>query len=93
MRYTSPAVHTVVWNAKNASIASDGWNYDSPFSGCSNISTVTFGDSVKVIPNYLFFSCTGLTSVTIGNSVTTIGNGAFYNCNNLVNICGFNYDK
>jgi len=76
---SSSSLTTVVWNAKNASIASDGWNYDSPFSGCSNISTVTFGDSVRVIPHYLFTNCTGLTSVTLPNSVDTIGAQAFYN--------------
>ena len=82
----SSSLTTVVWNAKNASIASDGWNYDSPFSGCSNISTVTFGDSVRVIPNYLFRNCTGLTSVTLPNSVTTIGNDAFYGCTGLTSV-------
>ncbi len=52
----SSSLTTVVWNAKNASIASDVdvWNYYSPFYGCSNISTVTFGDSVRVIPCKLF---------------------------------------
>ena len=68
---------TVVWNAKNVSnFYSD---YNAPFSGCNNISTVTFGDSVRVIPDYLFTNCTGLTSVTLSNSVDTIGREAFYN--------------
>ena len=78
---------TVVWNAKNATTI-DGGDFSSylPFSGCSNISTVTFGDSVKVIPNYIFNGCTGLTSVNIGNNVTTIGNSAFYNCTGLTSV-------
>ena len=73
---------TVVWNAKNATIGTNVF----PFSGCYNISTVTFGDSVRVIPDYLFSSCTGLTSVTLPNNVTTIGNGTFYNCTSLTSV-------
>ena len=68
---------TVVWNAKNVSnFYSD---YNAPFRGRNNISTVTFGDSVKVIPNYIFYNCSSLTSVTLPNSVDTIGREAFYN--------------
>ena len=84
----SSSLTTVVWNAKNAFIDTDGMNsdIDSPFSGCSNISTVTFGDSVRVIPDYLFTNRTGLTSVTIGNSVTTIGGSAFARCTGLTSV-------
>ena len=84
----SSSLTTVVWNAKNAFIDTDGMNsdIDSPFYGCSNISTVTFGDSVRVIPDYLFTNRTGLTSVTIGNSVTTIGGSAFAGCSGLTSV-------
>ena len=78
---------TVVWNAKDATIGTDNYgNAYSPFYGCSNISTVTFGDSVRVIPHYFFRNCTGLTSVTIGNSVTTIGGSAFAGCTGLTSV-------
>lgn len=53
--------------------------------------TVTFGDSVRRIPNNLF--CTSnssnspkIKSVVISNNVTSIGSYAFYNCNNLTSI-------
>ncbi len=78
---------TVVWNAKDATIGTDNYgNAYSPFYGCSNISTVTFGDSVRVIPHYLFTNCTGLTSVTLPNNLTTIGYLAFYNCSGLTSV-------
>ena len=51
----SSSLTTVVWNAKNVTIEFDDWGlYFHPFSGCNNISTVTFGDSVQMIPNHLF---------------------------------------
>ncbi|MBQ8045789.1 MAG: leucine-rich repeat domain-containing protein, partial [Bacteroidales bacterium] len=75
---------TVVWNAKNVSnFYSD---YNAPFSRCNNISTVTFGDSVKVIPNYIFYGCSSLTSVNIGNNVSTVGDYAFDGCTGLTSV-------
>ena len=63
-----------------------------PFSGCDNISSFTFGDSVRYIPAYICYGLTGLTSVTIGGSVTSIGDGAFYNCSGLTSVV-FNADS
>ncbi len=51
-----------------------------PFEGCT-ATTLTIGNSVQRIPNYLFFECSNFTgSLTIPNSVTSIGIGAFRNC-------------
>ena len=47
------------------------------FQGCTALTSVTIGNSVKSIGEYAFYECTGLTSVTIGNSVTSIGGAAF----------------
>ena len=44
------------------------------------------GDSVELIPAYLFAYCKGLTSVTIGNSVTSIGGSAFSGCTGLSSV-------
>ena len=51
---------------------------DYAFSGCSGLTSVTFGNSVASIGNYAF-SRSGLNNVTIPKSVTFIGNQAFNN--------------
>ena len=47
---------------------------------------VVFGESVKEIPNDLFYDCVGLTSVTIPDSVTSIGGFVFSGCTGLVSV-------
>ncbi len=56
------------------------------FSGCTNLSSLTIGDSVQYIPSYAFSGCSGLTSLTIPDSVTSIGTGAFYDCSGLTSV-------
>ncbi|MBQ7172779.1 MAG: leucine-rich repeat domain-containing protein [Clostridia bacterium] len=56
------------------------------FYNCSNLTSVTLGDSVTSIGRYAFCRSSSLTSVTIGNSVTSIGEYAFYNCSSLTSI-------
>ena len=53
------------------------------FSSCTALSTVTFGENVKTIPDYAFYNCTGLTSVVISDGVTSIGSSAFSGCTGL----------
>ena len=60
--------------------------YDSAFSGCTGLTSVTIPDSVTSIGVSAFSSCTGLTSVTIGSGVTSIDNGSFYNCAGLTSV-------
>ena len=48
------------------------------FRSCSDLTSVTIGNSVTSINDRAFWYCSGLTSVTIGNSVTSIGYRAFY---------------
>ena len=50
-----------------------------------------FGNSVQIIPEYLFNVTTSsnrsnITSVTIGNSVESIGSSAFEGCNGLMSV-------
>ena len=59
---------------------------DYAFLGCSNLTSVTIGDSVTEIGYCTFYDCTSLESVTIGNGVTAIGVGAFYNCTSLTSV-------
>lgn len=56
------------------------------FSGCTNITSVNFGNSVTMIPSYLCYGFSGLTSISIPNSVTSIGGSSFYGCTGLTSI-------
>lgn len=51
----------------------------STFEGCTNLTSVSFGNSLKVLNG--FNGCSALTSVTVPNSVTTIG--GFCKCTSL----------
>ena len=75
---------SVVWNAENCA----GFSYDSaPFYDFrSQITSFTFGDSVKHIPANLCRGMTKLPAITIPNSVTSIGMMAFYDCSGLTSI-------
>ena len=53
---------------------------------CTNITSVTIGNSVTSIGWSAFEGCSGLTSVTIGNSVTSIGYDAFDGCIDLTSV-------
>ena len=78
---------SVVFNADSCTYAgSTSDNHTSAFNNCTNITSFTFGNNVKVIPNYLCCNLTGITSVTIPNSVTSIGNSAFSGCTGLTSV-------
>ena len=56
------------------------------FSGCSGLTSLTIGSSVRTIGFAAFRACPGLTNVTIPNSVTSIGNAAFSDCYGLTSV-------
>jgi len=61
-----------------------GWNtFNGSFSGCTNLSSVTVGNSVTSIGYQAFFQCSSLTSVTIPASVTFISETAYGFCSSL----------
>ena len=69
------SLECVTWNAENCTSAG---SVDSPiFTGCTQLTTVTFGENVTTIPAYAFYGCSGLTSIVIPESVTSIEIGAF----------------
>ena len=72
-------LQTIEYNAadvKTSSIAFEDAGWDLGVS-------VTFGETVKQIPDYLFYGCTQLTSATIPDGVTGIGAYAFWGCRKL----------
>ena len=71
----------VEWNA----VACQDFSiYNHPFD--ENITSITFGNQVERIPDYLCYKMKKLTSVTIGESVTTIGQSAFSGCSGLTSL-------
>ena len=85
---------SVIWNAENLTnnyeYSFGSFVYSPPFydsyDSSSQITSFTFGDSVRHIPAYLCYGMKNLTAVTIGNSVTSIGDGAFCKCSILTSI-------
>lgn len=69
------------WEMHSVPHASD----PSPFSGCTNLRSVVFGDNVRHIGTHMFEGC-GLTNVTIPESVYSMGYGAFAYCTALKNV-------
>ena len=59
---------------------------DNAFNSCSDLTSVTIGNSVTTIGNSAFWECSGLTSVTIPNSVTCVGDSVFSNCSGLISV-------
>ena len=71
---------SVEYNGEKYAVTSiSGWT----FYDCTNLTSVTIGNSVTSIGNYAFRYCSGLTSVTIPNSVTSIENWAFRGCSGI----------
>ena len=61
-------------------------NFYGPFEGCSALKTVTFGEGITRIPNWLFYKCSGLETIEIPETVTVIDSHAFRRCTSLTKI-------
>ena len=80
--YGCTGLTSVVFNAENCTTM--GYESYPVFAGCSNLVSLTIGESVKTIPQYAFKGCSSLTgTLTIPNSVTSIGTSAFEGCSSL----------
>lgn len=58
----------------------------SPFAKINTINSVSFGNSLKGIENYLFYKCENLSSVLLPESITSIGAMTFAECNKLTTV-------
>lgn len=65
------------------SVTTVGDNNNSVFSGCTNLTTVEFGNSVQFIGYQAFTGCKNLTNVVFPESLTTIAESAFNSCTAL----------
>lgn len=72
---------SVMFNADSCTVAGES-AISQAFSNCPNITSFTFGENVKHIPDHLCSGMNGLTTVSIPESVKCIGS-AFVSCRNL----------
>ena len=85
----------VVFNADSCSIAGGAvpisqWSFELDcFSAFPNMSSITFGNNVKMMPAYLY-SDLNPSIIELPSSVTLIPNCAFYGCTNLEKVNDFN---
>lgn len=73
----SKKLAVVNFNAENCHIADKEYL---PFTGCIALTSVNFGDNVKVVPTYGFKNCSELRFATLSNSIIEIGDEAFADC-------------
>ncbi len=59
---------------------------DSAFSFCTQLTGITFPDSLVSIGDQAFYNCTGLTAVEIPEGVARLGDSVFWKCQNLAQI-------
>ncbi len=68
-------------------ITGDMEGYSNPFGYSSSVETITFGETVERIPQYLFGnSNNGMSSITIPSWILQIGDGAFGGCQSLTDV-------
>lgn len=56
------------------------------FAGCSNLTSISFPNSLTSIGYCAFANCSGLTSISFPNSVTSIRRAAFVCCSGLTSV-------
>ena len=77
--YNCPGFTSLVFNADSCATGS--------FSRCSNVSTLTIGDNVKIIPESAFSGLSLITgTLTLPSTLMYIGGSAFSNCSGLTGL-------
>ena len=78
-------LRSVQWNAVSCILKETApGKHSSPFQSLDYLTSFTFGETVRDIPESLCMGITGLTTVTIPEGVTSLGTGGtFQHCTNL----------
>ena len=87
--YNCTGLTEINYNAKAVTDLSSSSNVFYKAGAAGSGIKVTFGDGVKKIPAFLFFTANGrpnISNVSIGSNVTNIGNSAFYDCTGLTSV-------
>ena len=100
--YDCTGLVTALINGTNASIGTFAFAYcdvlknvqmngvvtlgTNAFRECPKLETVTIGEGLTSIPNYVFYSCGLLKSIILPSTVTTIGDYSFYNCQTMTSV-------
>ncbi len=72
----------VVWNPVAIEDVTD---YDASklFSNGTSLMNITFGENVRMLPDYFLYGCSGITDITLPQSLESIGEHAFEECDGL----------
>lgn len=80
------SLNSVIYNADSCYTAGEMEYAVSIFNGCTNLTNITFGNTVRIIPPYLCRDLTSLPSVTLPEGLTVIGQYAFDGCTGLTSV-------
>ncbi len=83
--YGCNSLTSVVFNADSCTSVGSQFNWGA-FYGCYNITDFTFGNNVKVVPDYLCYQLWNITNITIPDSVISIGTQAFQSCGRITSV-------
>ena len=81
------AVKKVIFNSNECCFehgwGGDRWDFEPAFEGCSQLTTIVFGENVTNIPAYICKNVSSLKNIVFNGQIETIGNGAFWGCSSL----------
>lgn len=78
--YQCGLLSSVQYNAQNCVTSRYGYTVN-VFEGCYSLTSLSIGNNVQVIPDYLFYGCNSLSgTLSLPSSLRYIGWSAFYNC-------------
>lgn len=80
-----PALQTVHFNADSCAVTGSvffGFDH-SAFRNCTALRTLTLGDSVRYLPEYMFYNLVGIETVSLPASLRRVADRAFMGCTGL----------
>lgn len=85
LRYIGEAAFYTCINLKSIILPADVEIEGFAFAYCTSLQSVTLGESMTVLPQYIFYKDTALISINTGN-IEIVEEGAFYGCTHLKNV-------